>query len=69
MARIIAEKGDYRLINDGCGTIPYMITIEKKKVFSNGCVAWYRVPNTSVYTDLVKANFAFADILTKEHQV
>ena len=34
MASILAEKGNYRLINDGCGTIPYIITIEKKKVFS-----------------------------------
>lgn len=69
MASILAEKGDYRLINDGCGTIPYIITIEKKKVFSNGCIAWDRVPNTPIYTDLEKANFAFSDILTKEHQV
>ena len=69
MASILAEKGNYRLINDGCRTIPYMLTIEKKKVFSNECIAWDRVPNTPVYTDLAKANFAFADILTKEHQV
>ena len=69
MVSIIAEKGDYRLINDGCVTVPYIITIEKKKVFSNGCIAWDRVPNTPIYTDLAKANFAFTDILIKEHQV
>lgn len=66
---IFAEKGDYRLVNDGCGTVPYLLTIERKKVFSNGFVAWDRVPNTPIYTDLAKANFAFADLLVKEHQV
>lgn len=35
----------------------------------NGCIAWDRVPNTPIYTDLEKANFAFSDILIKEHQV
>lgn len=64
-----AEKGDYRLVNDGCGTVPYLLTIERKKVFSNGFVAWDRVPNTPIYTDLAKANFAFADLLRKEKQV
>ena len=28
---ILGTKGNYRLINDGCATIPYLITIEKKK--------------------------------------
>lgn len=64
-----AEKGDYRLVNDGCGTVPYLLSIERKKVFSNGFVAWDRVPNTPIYTDLAKANFAFADLLRKEKQV
>ena len=27
----IGTKGNYRLINDGCATVPYLITIEKKK--------------------------------------
>lgn len=64
-----AEKGDYRLVNDGCGTVPYLLTIERKKVFSNGFVAWDRVPDTPIYTDPAKANLAFADLLRKEKQV
>lgn len=69
MERILGQKGNYRLYNDGCATVPYIITIERKKVLKGGFVAWERVPNTPIYTDLAKANFAFADLLVKEHQV
>ena len=30
MERILGQKGNYRLYNDGCATAPYIITIEKK---------------------------------------
>ena len=48
---ILGTKGKYRLINDGCATAPYLITIEKKKVYPSGSIVWERVPNTPIYTD------------------
>ena len=48
---ILGTKGNYRLINDGCATAPYIITIEKKKVYPSGFIVWERVPNTPIYTD------------------
>ena len=43
MERILGQKGNYRLYNDGCATVPYIITIERKKVFKGGFIAWERV--------------------------
>ena len=31
MERILGQKGNYRLYNDGCATVPYIITIERKR--------------------------------------
>ena len=51
----LGTKGNYRLINDGCATVPYIITIEKKKVYPSGCIVWERVPDTPIYTDYREA--------------
>ena len=51
MEKILGQKGNYRLYNDGCATAPYIITIERKKVFKGGFIAWERVPNTPIYTN------------------
>ena len=51
----LGTKGNYRLINDGCATVPYLITIEKKKVYPSGCTVWERVPDTPIYTDYREA--------------
>ena len=58
----LGTKGNYRLINDGCTTAPYLITIEKKKVYSNGFIAWERVPNTPIYTDYKEAIIALDNL-------
>ena len=39
MGKILGQKGNYRLYNDGCATAPYIITIERKKVFKGGFIA------------------------------
>ena len=53
--KILGTKGDYRLINDGCATVPYLLTLEKKKVYPSGFIVWERVPNTPIYTDYREA--------------
>lgn len=52
---IFATKGIYRLVNDGCATIPYLLTLEKKILYKSGCTVWVRVPNTPIYTDYREA--------------
>ncbi len=52
---IFATKGDYRLVNDGCATVPYLLTLEKKKVYPSGFIVWERVPDTPIYTDYREA--------------
>ena len=59
---ILGTKGNYRLINDGCATVPYLITIEKKKVYSSGFIVWERVPNTPIYTDYKEAIIALDNL-------
>ena len=58
----LGTKGNYRLINDGCATAPYIITIEKKKVYPSGFIVWERVPNTPIYTDYKKAIIALDNL-------
>ena len=53
--KILGTKGDYRLINDGCATIPYLLTLERKILYKDGCSVWVRVPNTPIYTDYREA--------------
>ena len=53
--KILGTKGDYRLINDGCSTVPYLLTLEKKKVYPSGFIVWERVPDTPIYTDYREA--------------
>ena len=53
--KISGTKGDYRLINDGCATVPYLLTLEKKKVYPGGFIVWERVPDTPIYTDYREA--------------
>ena len=62
MERILGQKGNYRLYNDGCATAPYIITIERKKVFKGGFIAWDRVPNTPIYTNYRDAINALCEI-------
>ena len=62
MERILGQKGNYRLYNDGCATVPYIITIERKKVFKGGFIAWKRVPNTPIYTNYRDAINALCEI-------
>ena len=50
-----ATKGDYRLVNDGCATVPYLLTLEKKILYKSGCTVWERVPDTPIYTDYREA--------------
>ena len=52
---IFATKGIYRLVNDGCATVPYLLTLEKKKVYPSGFIVWERVPDTPIYTDYIEA--------------
>ena len=58
----LGTKGNYRLINDGCATVPYLITIEKKKVYPSGFIAWERVPKTPIYTDYKEAIIALDNL-------
>lgn len=59
---ILGTKGNYRLVNDGCATVPYLITLEKKKVYPGGFIAWDRVPNTPIYTDYREAIIALDNL-------
>ena len=59
---ILGTKGNYRLVNDGCATVPYLITIEKKKVYPSKSIVWERVPNTPIYTDYKKAIIALDNL-------
>ena len=59
---ILGTKGNYRLINDGCATVPYLITIEKKKVYPSKSIVWERVPNTPIYTDYKEAIIALDNL-------
>lgn len=52
---IFATKGIYRLVNDGCATVPYLLTLEKKKVYPSGFIVWERVSDTPIYTDYREA--------------
>ena len=52
---IFATKGIYRLVNDGCATVPYLLTLEKKKVYPSGFIVWERVRDTPIYTDYREA--------------
>lgn len=62
-----AEKGDYRLYNDGCATAPYIITIEKRKMYGD-CEVWIKA-HDKIFTDFKEATFALMDIIEKEQQV
>ena len=53
--KILGIKGDYRLINDGGATVPYLLTLEKKKVYPSGFIVWERAPDTPIYTDYREA--------------
>ena len=53
--KILGTKGDYRIINDGCATAPYLLTLERKILYKDGCSVWVRVPNTPIYTDYREA--------------
>ena len=59
---ILGTKGNYRLVNDACATAPYLITIQKKKVYPSGSIVWKRVPNTPIYTDYKKAIIALDNL-------
>ena len=52
---IFATKGIYRLVNDGCATIPYLLTLERKILYKDGCSVWVRVSDTPIYTDYREA--------------
>lgn len=52
---IFATKGIYRLVNDGCATVPYLLTLERKILYKDGCSVWVRVPDTPIYTDYREA--------------
>lgn len=65
MERILGQKGNYRLSIDCCATVPYIITIERKKVFKGGSIAWERVPNSPIYTNYRDAINALCEINDK----
>ena len=52
---IFATKGIYRLVNDGCATVPYLLTLERKILYKDGCSVWVRVSDTPIYTDYREA--------------
>lgn len=66
--KILGTKGDYRLINDGCATVPYLLTLEKKKVYPSGFIVWERVPDTPIYTDYREAIKALDAIKSKTNK-
>lgn len=61
---VLASIGDYRLYNDGCATIPYLITIEKRKMYRD-CVAWVKV-NDKIFTDFDEAMSVMMDMYNQE---
>lgn len=65
---VLATKGDYRLYNDGgSSVIPYLITIEKRKMYGD-CEVWIKA-HDKIFTDFKEATFALMDIIKKEQQV
>lgn len=66
--KILGTKGDYRLINDGCATVPYLLTLERKILYKDGCSVWVRVPNTPIYTDYREAIKALDAIKSKTNK-
>lgn len=66
--KILGTKGDYRLINDGCATVPYLLTLEKKKVYPSGFIVWERVPDTPIYTDYREAIKALDETKSKTNK-
>lgn len=61
---VLASIGDYRLYNDGCWTVPYIITIEKRKMYGD-CEVWVRA-HEKIFTDLKEAMSVMKDMATKE---
>ena len=66
--KILGTKGDYRLINDVCATVPYLLTLEKRKVYPSGFIVWERVPDTPIYTDYREAIKALDATKSKTHK-
>lgn len=62
--RVLATKGDYRLYNDGCATAPYLITIEKRKLYGD-CVVWIKA-HDKIFTDFNEALKVMLDMENKE---
>lgn len=62
----LASIGDYRLYNDGCWTVPYLITIEKRKMYGD-CVVWVKV-NDKIFTDYNEAVSVMMDMYNQEAQ-
>lgn len=63
---VLATKGDYRLYNDGCATAPYLITIEKRKMYGDS-VVWVKV-NDKIFTDYNEAVSVMMDMYNQEAQ-
>ena len=61
---VLASKGDYRLYNDGCATAPYLITIEKRKLYGD-CVVWIKAHET-IFTGLKEAMSVMMDMYNQE---
>lgn len=61
---VLATKGDYRLYNDGCATVPYLITIEKRKMYGD-CVVWVKA-HEKIFTDQNEAMSVMMDMYNQE---
>lgn len=64
---VLATRGDYRLYNDGCATAPYLITIEKRKMYGD-CEVWIKA-HKKIFTNFDEALSVMVDIIEKEQQV
>lgn len=62
--RVLATNGDYRLYNDGCAIAPYLITIEKRKLYGD-CEVWIKA-HDKIFTDFNEALQVMLDIENKE---
>lgn len=62
--RVLETKGDYRLYNDGCWTVPYLISIEKRKMYGDS-VVWIKA-HEKIFTDLNEAMSVMMDMENKE---
>lgn len=61
---VLARKGDYRLYNDGCATAPYLITIEKRKLYGD-CEVWIKA-HDKIFTDFDEATSVMMDMYNQE---